>query len=42
MSFAFSNNTITQTGTDTDLSGLAGLTGVTATTIGNNYVQFSQ
>ena len=35
MSFAFSNNTLTQTGTDTDLSGLAGLTGVTTTTVGS-------
>ena len=34
MAFAYANNTITQTGTDTDLSGLAGLTGVTTTTIG--------
>jgi len=29
MSFAYSAGVITQTGTDTDLSGLSGLTGVT-------------
>ncbi len=32
MTFAISNNVITQSGTDTDLSGLAGVAGVTTTT----------
>ena len=31
MAFSYSNNIITQTGTDADLSGLSGLTGVTTT-----------
>ena len=31
MAFSYSSNIITQTGTDTDLSGLSGLTGVTTT-----------
>ena len=34
MAFSYSNGTITQTGTDVNLSGLSGLTGVTTTTIG--------
>ena len=33
MSFSVSNNIITQTGTDTDLTGLAGVAGVTVTTV---------
>lgn len=35
MSFSQSGSTITQSGTDTDLSGLSGTTGVTTQTVGN-------
>jgi hypothetical protein len=37
MSFSYSSGVITQTGTDTDLSGLAGLTGVTVTSYSSRY-----
>ena len=36
MSFSYSAGVITQTGTDTDLSGLTGLTGVTVNDLGPN------
>ena len=36
MSFSYSGGVITQTGTDTDLGGLSGLTGVTITNLGPN------
>jgi hypothetical protein len=36
MSFTEVSNKITQTGTDTDLSGLNGVTGVTTTVRGNH------
>ena len=35
MAFAYSAGVITQTGTDTSLAGLSGLTGVTVTSIGS-------
>ena len=35
MAFAYSAGVITQTGTDTILAGLSGLTGVTVTSIGS-------
>ena len=36
MSFSYSGGVITQTGTDTDLAGIVGLTGVTTTLLGPN------
>lgn len=41
MSFSLSNTTITQSGTDTDLSGLASIAGVSVTTYGSNDSQRS-